>query len=399
MPPRISTPRRATGRGRRSAAAAGIAVAAALVAWGAWTMGADAAGRWTAAIEETMHLERVLARQRLEVAKVQGSPMADFDGLMHAGRELERLVRTVLARGEGLSEDGEDAGRMLVAFARTVEAQGEQVERYKTGHAVMRNSTRFLPDAVQEAAGSVRKAGQTGLARHIEHSERRLRAWMESPDAVRRRQAVEALDQVRSVADSAGVSAFAGKVRQYVAHADVLLKHRDGTAEHLADATAEHSGAFEEVLAELRARRTETQARMTGALTAVAAGGLALAGLAGCAIVPGSGLRRTQRRRQGEAEREGRHEATDLEQVLNGMLRLYAQIDEQAEPPDETMGNDSKGVMATGREAGARASPERSDTPRPESIIRFFRARPAHPADTSTTDAAEVTSKIRSDPR
>lgn len=347
-----------------------------------------------------MRLERVLARQRLEVAKTHANPMADFDRLMHGARELEGLARAALERGEGLSEDGEDAGRMLVAYARAVETQGEKVERYKTGHAVMRNSRRFLPDAAQEAADGVRTAGQAGLARRIERSERRLRAWMEAPDAPRRRQAVEALDRVRrAVAGSTGASASAGKVRRYLAHAEVLLEHRDRTAGFLADAVAERSDELEEVLAELRTRRTETQARRTGAMVATAAGGLALAGLAMFAIVSGSGSRRTKRRKQREAGREGRREATDLEQVLTGMLQLYAQIDEQAEPPGLAMRNDSKGAMATVREDGARPSPERAHTTRPQSILRFFRAPPAHPADTSTADAAEATSKVRSDPR
>ena len=347
-------------------------VVAGVIAWGGWTSGAADAERWNAAIEQMMQVERLQWRQRLEVAKARGNPMADYDRLVHASNALVHHLGAVSARGEALTGEGEVAGPMLLAYTRAVERQGEAVERFKTSYAITRNSRRFLPIAATEAADGARAAGQDALARQLAQSERHLREWMVSIDAAMLRRAVEALDRVRTHASSVAASAYAPKIKRYVAHAEVLLDNWSNTADLLAEAAAERHDGRAQLLTELRRKRAEASARERRATIAMATSGIVLAGVAVVfVLVYAHRYRRLQskaHKAQPAAERKAGHEA-DLEEVLFGVLRFYADVGERSERPAGVMG-DADGERAQSREDDSTAAPHRADTDRTRIVPR-----------------------------
>ena len=193
---------------------------------------------------------------------------------------------------------------------------------------------------------------------------------MVSIDAATLHRAVEALDRVRTHASSVAASAYAPKVKRYVAHAEVLLDNWSKTADLLAEAAAERHDGRAQLLTEIRRKRAEASARERRATIAMATSGIVLAGVAvAFVLVYAHRYRRLQSKAQPTAERKAGHEA-DLQEVLFGVLRFYADVGERSERPAGVMGDTADGERAQSREDNSTATPHRADTDRTRIVLR-----------------------------
>ena len=179
---------------------------------------------------------------RVEVARVQADPAANFDGLA-AFVPRVRQLQTSLA--ESLADIPDLPDRLAsdsAALLATMDSLREQVERFKTSYAVMRNSERYFPLASTELILRANQRGNMRLAREIADISLEMDAFLSSPsDSGRER--LSGRFQGLSELGAGETDEVAALLGNFAAHANVLLDRRASTQELFRGIT---SGALSE---------------------------------------------------------------------------------------------------------------------------------------------------------
>ena len=272
---------------KTSALSLGIAVSAVvLAAAGGLTLTASRydGSQHRTAIELVRELQQRSAGWSVEVARVRSDPLADFDALAtfipHMTRLKERLSDAARQAPDLPDRVASDVQVYLSALA----AQEERIERFKTGYAVVRNSTRYLPLAAAGAAREARAANDEGLAARIATLHQDLNLYLSSPA----RDAAEQLGAEVETLRAASVGyapALANALANLLTHAEVLLARSAPTGELFEAATANETAGIADRLAgglafELDRRRGAATLHERGVLGLIALLALFWIGLA-----------------------------------------------------------------------------------------------------------------------
>ena len=272
---------------KTSALGLGIAVSVVvLAAAGGLTLMASQHGgaHHRAAMELVRELQQRSAGWSVEVARVRSDPLADFDALATFIPRMARLKERLAGAVRGAPDLPDRLASEVQVYLSALDAQEERIERFKTGYAVVRNSTRYLPLAAGGAAREARAANDGTLAARIATLLQELNLYLASPagDAAERLGAeVEALR-----AASVGYApALANALANLLAHAEVLLARSAPTGELFEAATANETAVIADRLAdsfafELDRRRDTATLYERGVLALIALLALFWAGLA-----------------------------------------------------------------------------------------------------------------------
>ena len=237
---------------KTSALGLGIAVSVAvLAAAGGLTLMASQHGgsQHRAAIELVRALQQRSAGWSVEVARVRSDPLADFDALATFIPRMARLKERLAGAARQTPDLPDRLASDVQVYLSALDAQEERIERFKTGYAVVRNSTRYLPLAAAGAAREARAANDEALAARIATLLQELNLYLASPAGV----AAERLDAEVEALRAASVGyapALANALANLLAHAEVLLARSAPTGALFEAATANETAGIADRLAD-----------------------------------------------------------------------------------------------------------------------------------------------------
>ena len=96
-------------------------------------------------ISGVQRIQQLAADWSIETARVRSDPMADFDSLVAFIPQMSQLKGALLAKVRSIPDIPDRLANDVSAYVSAVDAKEERIERFKTGYAVIRNSSRYLP--------------------------------------------------------------------------------------------------------------------------------------------------------------------------------------------------------------------------------------------------------------
>ncbi len=200
-----------------------------------WLTGKYDPASYGTAIDEVQKIQQLAADWSIEAARVRADPLADFDSLAAFIPRMGDLKQNLLATVPAIPEVPDRLVNAASAFVNAVDAREERIERFKTGYAIIRNSTRYLPLA---AATIVQTPGvDAELSREISVLTNDINGYLSAPsDSVKGRLTVN-LERLQARARDLEPP-LPGNITNFIAHANVLLAQQAPTAELFSQATS-----------------------------------------------------------------------------------------------------------------------------------------------------------------
>lgn len=186
-------------------------------------------------ISGVQQIQQLAADWSIETARVRSDPLADFDSLVAFIPQMSQFKGALLARVRSIPDIPDRLANDVSAFVSAVDAKEERIERFKTGYAVIRNSTRYLPLAasniVQAPTISPDLLGQvTTLTNEID-------AYLAAPTDAAKGRLTVALERLaeRSATLAAPLPNY---FANFISHAEVLLERQVPTDQLFSMATS-----------------------------------------------------------------------------------------------------------------------------------------------------------------
>ena len=223
-------------------------------------------------------IHQVSSNWSIEIARVKADPFSDFDSLAVYIPRMARLKDRLVDTTRQITDLPDRLAGDLSAFRSAVNAKEERIERFKTGHAVVRNSARYLPLAAGNALRQAGAAGDDELRRSVSDFIDDVNAWLAVPDDAAKRRLVGEIGRLRE-ASVTYPPVLANALANLLAHAEVLLEKQEPTEELYRGATSnEISEATDRLVGDLEFElaRKETLAMWYQGGTLGAVGLLAL---------------------------------------------------------------------------------------------------------------------------
>ena len=210
--------------------------------------GQHGGSRHRESIELVRGLQQLSSSWSIELARVRSDPLADFDSLATFLPRLARLKESLADAARRTPELPDRLASEVQVFLSAMDAQEERIERFKTGYAVVRNSTRYLPLAAANAAREAHAANDEALAMRIATLLQDLNVYLASPtDAAAEHLGAE-IEGLREA--SVGYApALANALANLLAHAEVLLARSAPTGELFEVATSNETAGIGDRLA------------------------------------------------------------------------------------------------------------------------------------------------------
>lgn len=210
-----------------------VLVAAALLLY--WLVRNNDPEAYRLSVSGVQQIQQLAADWSIETARVRSDPLADFDSLVAFIPQMGQLKGALLARVRSIPDVPDRLANDVSAFVSAVDAKEERIERFKTGYAVIRNSTRYLPLAasniVQAPNISPELLGEvTTLTNEVD-------AYLTSPTDATKGRLTVALERL---AERAAVLAapLPNYFANFISHAEVLLERQAPTDELFSMATS-----------------------------------------------------------------------------------------------------------------------------------------------------------------
>ena len=188
-------------------------------------------------IDLVRQIQQLSSEWSMEVSRVKSDPLTDFDSLAafipRMSRLKERLTETVRI----IPDLPERLGNDLDAYIHAVEAKEESIERFKTGYAVVRNSTRYLPLAAVNVAQQARESRDDELTGRVTTLIRDINLYLPTPTETARRRLTTELGKLQE-ASVAYQPALANALANLLSHAEVLVTRQGSTEELFRRATS-----------------------------------------------------------------------------------------------------------------------------------------------------------------
>ena len=167
--------------------------------------------------------ERIAAEWGAEVGRVKNQPDADFDSLkVYIPRLAAQREAIITARGR-MGELPNEIRNGIRGYLNLLRAKQELIERFKTDHAVVRNSQDFLlndPEGSKALLRNARGGGRTMVVDAAGLMLAELEQFIRTPNRAWQQRTGQTLDALLEVSDG---TPEAVKVEEIAAHVDVLL--------------------------------------------------------------------------------------------------------------------------------------------------------------------------------
>ncbi len=205
------------------------------------------AGVYSEGASTIRKIQTLDANWSVEAMKVRTNPLADFDLLSAFAPEvgtLKEKLSGLLAVEDELSENlGDD----INAYISNLNAKEEQLERFKSGYAIIRNSERYLPLAANNIVQLSQNAKQYEIADEVSGLSNEMREYMAAPSESHRARLRLLLTDFseRSIHFD---SALSDGVSNFVSHGNVLLDESISTEKLFREATSDKTREEAEIL-------------------------------------------------------------------------------------------------------------------------------------------------------
>lgn len=199
--------------------------------------GGGAQAQYRGAVSLARQVQQLSSQWSVEIARVKSDPLADFDSLAAFIPRMAQLKRDLSGTVRGIAGLPDRLASDVNAFLSALEAQEERIERFKTGYAVVRNSTRYLPLAAANVTRQAQEAREEVLGRAIAVLVQDMNLFLSNPTDTARARLAEELERLRE-ASVAQPPALANGLANFVAHAEVLLDRQGPTEELFQRATS-----------------------------------------------------------------------------------------------------------------------------------------------------------------
>ena len=190
---------------------------------------------YRSSISGVQQIQQLAADWSIETARVRSDPLADFDSLVAFIPQMNDLTGTLLATVRSIPGVPDRLVNDVSAFVSAVDAKEERIERFKTGYAVIRNSTRYLPLAasniVQAPSIEPEMLGRVStLANEID-------AYLTAPTDATKGRLTVALERLGTSAATLPTP-LPNHFANFISHAEVLLERQAPTDELFSLATS-----------------------------------------------------------------------------------------------------------------------------------------------------------------
>ncbi len=185
----------------------------------------------------------------LRTLTIANSDFDDVAGILARVRVLRSQLRdSELNDGKASSE----LKRTLNRFLALGEAQEEAIEQFKSNHAAMRNSLRYLPLAFSAGINAARKLDSTEPLDRLRNADDRMKAFMNTPSESGKTALMKEIQSMEQSSMSFPPD-FANALNNYISHAYVLLERKipmEEIIQRVADDSSAKAG--DELIAQYR---------------------------------------------------------------------------------------------------------------------------------------------------
>ena len=179
---------------------------------------------YTQAVDAIRTSEQLAAQWSAEVGRVKNQPDADFDSLKDFIPKIVAERDRLVAAQDRMGELPNDVKNRVRSYLSRLEAKQGKIERFKTDHAVVRNSQDFLlgdPEGGRALLRSAREGGRGAVENAATLMFDELGQFFRTPTSAWRNRTGAALDAL--AATGAGTPE-AAKIAEISRHVDVLLE-------------------------------------------------------------------------------------------------------------------------------------------------------------------------------
>ena len=268
------------------------------------------------AVSHIQSLQGLDSRWSVELMKVSNDPQAHFDGLAAISPQVTRLsgeLKNIARRDSSVTPDLKAA---LQSYVSRLAGKSERVERFKSAYAIVRNSERYLPIAMQLVVARSGEFKQTVLERSVSTNHTDLKNYFITPSAIEKGRILTSLNGLRAE-DAQYPPTLRSALGNFIAHAVVLMEQKGPLQELLSAATSlvEANAAttlIEDLTSHINTRSDERMLyeRLSMGVAFVTLLGLAMGVTLSLRVPRGSAL----------AEPRSRPEA-DMSATVNGQFR------------------------------------------------------------------------------
>ena len=200
-----------------------------------WLVRNNDPGDYRSSISRVQQIQQLAADWSIETARVRSDPLADFDSLVAFIPQMNQLTGTLLATVRSIPDVPDRLVNDVSAFVSAVDAKEERIERFKTGYAVIRNSTRYLP----LAASNIVQAPniESELLGEVSTLANEIDAYLAAPTDATKGRLTVALERL-GASTAALPPPLPNYFANFISHAEVLLERQAPTDELFSLATS-----------------------------------------------------------------------------------------------------------------------------------------------------------------
>ena len=226
---------------RSGAVILGIAVSAVLlaVAGGLYVLASNNSGEgYRKSIDLVRQIQLLSSEWSMEVTRVKSDQFADFDSLAAFIPRMARLKDELSDTAQRIPELPDRIASDIQAYLNAIEAKEERIERFKTGYAVVRNSSRYLPLAATNVLQQAQNSGDAALVRSISSLIRDVNLYLATPTDTSRSRLTAEIKKLRETS-VAYPPPLANALANLFSHAEVLVAKQGPTEELFKSATSD----------------------------------------------------------------------------------------------------------------------------------------------------------------
>lgn len=182
-------------------------------------------------------LHQLSSAWSIEVARVKTDPFADFDSLASFIPRKARLREALSGSAREVPGLPDRVANDVSVYLSALDAQEERIERFKTGYAVVRNSSRYFPLAAATVTQQADSIENRELARDVSSLVHRMTSYLAVPTEGARARLSDELQGLLRESVTLPVS-LSNALSNLVSHAEVLLARQAPVERLFQDATS-----------------------------------------------------------------------------------------------------------------------------------------------------------------
>ena len=193
--------------------------------------------KYRASIDLVRESQQLSSDWGMEVSRVKSDPLTDFDSLAAFIPRMARVKEGLASSARLIPDLPERLSHDIDAYINAIEAREESIERFKTGYAVVRNSSRYMPLAAVNVARQAEDGGEPELARRVSTLIRDINLYLPTPTDTAQTRLMAEVNSLHQESVSYP-PALANALANLLSHAEVLVARQGPTEELFRRATS-----------------------------------------------------------------------------------------------------------------------------------------------------------------